>query len=176
MLCEAFDIVYINEDNALAVTSGGSVKTCITIIDLEKKQIKKTISLESNSYGIALKDIRLIYSGYDKEIRMMNMYDESISTIVQDIMPIDGEIQWTFQNENVLKSPRGIDVDSDGSVFVAGSSSNNVVVIAPDGKRHREVLTGSDSLNDPVSLHYRGPQKQLLVANFHNKAHLFNIN
>ncbi|CAG2241890.1 unnamed protein product [Mytilus edulis] len=89
MPCEAFDIVYISEDNTLAVTSGSSEKKCITIIDLEKKQIKKTISLDSNSYGIALKDNRLIYSGSDKGIRMINLNDESICTILRDTMPND---------------------------------------------------------------------------------------
>ncbi|CAG2215520.1 unnamed protein product [Mytilus edulis] len=39
--CEPFDIVYNNEDNTLAVTSGGSVKQRIIIIDLHRKQIKK---------------------------------------------------------------------------------------------------------------------------------------
>ncbi|CAG2206908.1 unnamed protein product [Mytilus edulis] len=27
-----------------------------------------------------------------------------------------GKLEWTFQNENLLKDPRGIDVDSDGNV------------------------------------------------------------
>ncbi|CAG2230465.1 unnamed protein product [Mytilus edulis] len=37
----AFDVAYISHDNALAVTSGESYKKCITIIDLQRKQIKK---------------------------------------------------------------------------------------------------------------------------------------
>ncbi|CAC5406935.1 unnamed protein product [Mytilus coruscus] len=130
---EAFDIVYISEDNTLAVTSGGSYKQCITIIDLERKQIKKTISLDSFNYGIALKDNQLIYSGADKGIRMINLYDESTSDIVRDKMPtgcytatfrdniyhtnretntvtcynLEGKLQWTFQNKSVLKNPSG---------------------------------------------------------------------
>ncbi|CAG2214005.1 unnamed protein product [Mytilus edulis] len=118
-----FDLVFISEDNTLAVTSGHSRKKCITIIDLEKKQIKKTISLDSYSYGIALKDNRLIYSAEDKGIRMVNLSDESISDVVRDKMAFEnniatfrdniyhtnnetntvtcynlqGEIQWTFQ-------------------------------------------------------------------------------
>ncbi|CAC5397248.1 unnamed protein product [Mytilus coruscus] len=75
MSCKPFDIVYNSEDNTLAVTSGSSDKHCITIIDLKRKQIKKTISLDSYNYGIALKDNQLIYSGRDKGIRMINLDD-----------------------------------------------------------------------------------------------------
>ncbi|CAC5416844.1 unnamed protein product [Mytilus coruscus] len=196
MPCNVYDIVYISEDNALAVSSGGSEKQCITIIDLKRKQIKKTISLDSYLYGIvALKDNRLIYSGYDKGIRMINLYDESISDIVRDNMTcncytatfrdniyhtnnstntvtcynLQGGIQWTFQNVSVLKDPSGIDIDNDGNVYVVGTVSHNVVVITPDGKRHREVLTASDGLYCPTSLHYSEQKNQLLIANSNNK-------
>lgn len=197
----AFDIVYISEKNTLAVTSGGSRKMCITIIDLEKKQIKKTIPLDSKSYGIALKDNLLMYSGNNKGIRMMNLDDESISDIVRDAVPSDcytatfrdkiyhsnyktsavtcfnlqGEIQWTFQNESILNFPQGIDVDSDGNVYVADQGSCNIIAISSDGQHHREVLTASDGLQYPTSLKYSEQKNQLLVANYNNTAHLFNV-
>ncbi|XP_071123686.1 uncharacterized protein [Mytilus edulis] len=76
--CYAFDVVYISQDNALAVTSGCSPKKCITIIDLEKKVIKKTITLDSYNYGITLKDVLLGFSanidiGPIKDISLMKM-------------------------------------------------------------------------------------------------------
>ncbi|XP_071121518.1 putative autophagy-related protein 11 [Mytilus edulis] len=201
MPCNPFDVVYNSEDNTLAVTSGWSEKKCITIIDLERKQIKKTISLDSYIYGIALKDNRLIYSAEDKGIRMVKLSDESISDVVREPMPsqcyvatfrdniyhtnrsshavtcynLQGDTQWKFLNESVLKSPYGIDVDSDGNVYVVGFNSNNLVVISPDGQRHREILTASDGLCCPTSLYISQTKNQLLVANYINKAHLFNI-
>ncbi|CAC5419150.1 unnamed protein product [Mytilus coruscus] len=200
MPCYPFDIVYISEDNTLAVTSGGSRKMCITIINLKTKQIMKTISLDSYSFGIALKDNQLIYSGRDKGIRMINIYDESRSDIVRDTIPsqcytatfrdniyhtnytkhtvtcynLQGKLQWTFHNKSVLKTPYGIDVDNDGNVYVVGRDSDNVVVISPDGQRHREVLTASDGLRSPISLHYSGSNNQLLVTNYDSNAFLFN--
>ncbi|XP_052065671.1 uncharacterized protein LOC127705403 [Mytilus californianus] len=202
MLCRPFDIVYNSEDNTLAVSSGDSEKRCITIIDPKRKQIQKTISLDSKNYGIALKDNQLMYSGYDKGIRMINLHDESISDEVRDQMPNDcyiatfrdniyhtnpsshtvtcynlqGGIQWTFHNKSVLMSPHGIDVDNDGNVYVVGYISNNLVVISPDGQRHREILTEGDGLQHPTSLQYSGQKNQLLVANYNNKACLFNLN
>ncbi|XP_052065983.1 uncharacterized protein LOC127705678 isoform X2 [Mytilus californianus] len=197
----AFDIVYTSENNTLAVTSGESDKQCLTIIDLERKEIKKTISLTSDNYGIVLKDNQLIYSAYNKGIRMINLYDESLSDIVREEMPsegylatfknniyhtnrlnhtvtcynLQGEIQWTFKNEDVLKNPLGIDVDSDGNVYVAGIHSNNVVVISNDGKMCRELLEASVGFHYPIALRYYGLKKQLLVANIHDEARLFDL-
>ncbi|XP_052065982.1 uncharacterized protein LOC127705678 isoform X1 [Mytilus californianus] len=199
--CGAFDIVYISNDNTLVVTSGESDKQCLTIIDLERKEIKKTISLSSDNYGIVLKDNQLIYSAFNKGIRMINLYDESLSDIVREEMPsegylatfknniyhtnrlnhtvtcynLQGEIQWTFKNEDVLKNPLGIDVDSDGNVYVAGIHSNNVVVISNDGKMCRELLEASVGFHYPIALRYYGLKKQLLVANIHDEARLFDL-
>ncbi|CAG2231474.1 unnamed protein product [Mytilus edulis] len=194
-----FDILYIREDNTLTVST--DTPCTITIINLETKQIMKSIALDSNIYGIALKDNKLIYSGNDKGIRMINLNDESICDIVREKMPSDcytatfrdniyhtnnqkntvtcynlqGKLQWTFHYESVLQTPHGIDVDNDGNVFVVGYISNNVVVISSDGKRHRKLLTVSDGLDCPMSLHYSGTTNQLLVANYINsKAFLLN--
>lgn len=95
--CNALDTAYNVDDNTLAVTTVFSYKRCIIIIDMEKKQIKKAITLDSNSYGVALKDSRLIYSG-DRGIRMINPYDDSISDIIRDERSLDCYIA-TFGNK-----------------------------------------------------------------------------
>ncbi|CAC5389438.1 unnamed protein product [Mytilus coruscus] len=197
-----YAIVFISDDNTLAVTSGYSRNQSITIIDMQKKQIKKTISLYSSSYGITLKEKNMLYSAGNKGIRMINPFDGSIRDIVREKLPdacylatlkdnvyhtnwgtntvtcynLQGKIQWTFLNRNVLKNPLGIDVDSDGNVYVVGFSSNNVVVISPDGQRHKEVLTAGDGLKSPSSLHYCRSMHQLLVANFLSTIFLFSLN
>ncbi|XP_063418813.1 uncharacterized protein LOC134701602 [Mytilus trossulus] len=199
--CGVFHIVNIGDTNTLVVTSGESEKQCLTIIDLERKLIKKTISLASQNYGLVLRDNQLIYSAYNKGIRMINLYDESSSNIVQEEMAtegylatfkdniyhtnrlahtvtcynLQGGIQWTFQNESVLDNPLGVAVDNDGYVYVVGFWKNNLVVISPDGQQHREVLTERDGLYNPVSIHYCGLKKQLLVANWNDQVHLFDF-
>ncbi|XP_071123372.1 uncharacterized protein [Mytilus edulis] len=198
---QAFDIALIGDDNTLAVTSGSSRKQSINFIDLGKGKIKKTILLGSNNYGLALAEKKMIYSAENKGIRIFNPFDESIVDIVREQMPdacyiatlkdkvfhtnwktdtvtcynLQGKTQWTFWNRNVLKNPVGIDVDSDGNVFVVGFNSNNIVVIAPDGQRHREVLTASDGLTMPTSLYYNRSTNQMLVANMSKKIFLFNL-
>jgi DNA polymerase III psi subunit len=46
-----------------------------------------------------------------------------------------GITQWEFKDERVLQGPRGISIDNDGNVYVVGYSTNNVVVISPDGQQ-----------------------------------------
>jgi DNA-binding beta-propeller fold protein YncE len=48
-----------------------------------------------------------------------------------------------------MLGPRGISVDNDGNVYVVGGGSNNVVVISPDGQRHRQILSAGDGLVNP---------------------------
>jgi DNA-binding beta-propeller fold protein YncE len=105
---------------------------------------------------------------------MLNLSDKSVSDIINSDMSyvyyvattgdklyytncfshtvtccdLHGTTQWKFNDEQVLQGPRGITVDNDGNVYVAGRSSNNVVVISPDGKRHRQLLSSKEGLSD----------------------------
>jgi DNA-binding beta-propeller fold protein YncE len=45
------------------------------------------------------------------------------------------------------------------------SFSNNVVVISPDGQRHRQVLSAGDGLVNPRVLDYDKATNRLLVVN-----------
>ncbi|XP_071121994.1 uncharacterized protein [Mytilus edulis] len=197
----AFDVVYNSADNTLAVTSGSSLRCCITIIDMQKKQIKKTIPVNSIYYGIAVTDNKFICSAEGKGIQLLNPYDNSTSDIVRDILPsschvalfcdkiyhtnntsnsvtcydLQGSIQWTFKNESVLKFPRGIAVDNDGMVYVLGNASNNVVVISANGQHYKEVLTARDGLWFPLTLCYERRTNQLLVENNSQDAMVFRL-
>jgi hypothetical protein len=59
-----------------------------------------------------------------------------------------------FNNKRVLPDPVGISVDNDGNVYVVNKSSSNVVVISPDGQRHRQLLSSKDGLINPRVLYY----------------------
>jgi hypothetical protein len=54
----------------------------------------------------------------------------------------------------VLQRPLGFSVDNDGNVYTVGFYSNNVVVISPDGQRHRQLLSSKDGLSYPHVLDY----------------------
>jgi DNA-binding beta-propeller fold protein YncE len=88
---------------------------------------------------------------------------------------LHGTTQWEFKNELVLSSPLGVFVDNDGNVFVVGYNSDNVVVISPDGQRHRQLLSYTDGLRSPRVLYYDKSTNRLLVVNNSSTAFLFNV-
>ncbi|CAG2186028.1 unnamed protein product [Mytilus edulis] len=198
----AFDVAYISHDNTLAVTSGGSNTKCITIIDIQSKQMKKTVPVNSYCYGIAVTDGNFICSAAGKGIQLINPHNNSTSDLVHDDkMPdlcyvtmfddkiyytnnqansvtcydLQGIVKWTFKNEKVLRRPNGISVNNDGIVYVVGNSSNNVVVLSADGKQFKEIATTSDGLSSPLSTDYNRTTNQLLVSNFSEKVFAFTV-
>jgi DNA-binding beta-propeller fold protein YncE len=86
-----------------------------------------------------------------------------------------GTTQWEFRDEHVLRCPLGISVDNNGNVYVAGRDSINVMVISPDGHRHRQLLSSKDGLVLPKMLDYERSTNRLLVVNQSDTAFLFDV-
>jgi DNA-binding beta-propeller fold protein YncE len=82
---------------------------------------------------------------------------------------------WTFNTEHVLRKPVGIALDKNRNVYVAGYETNNVIVVSPDGKNCRKILTKLDGLNKPYSLRINIDRSELLVCNKNGPAFLFSI-
>jgi phage antirepressor YoqD-like protein len=53
--------------------------------------------------------------------------------------------------------------------------SINVVVISPDGKRHKQLLSSEDGLVEPQVLHYDRSTNRLLVVSISDTALLFDV-
>jgi sugar lactone lactonase YvrE len=80
------------------------------------------------------------------------LYYTSFYTGAVTCCDLHGTTQWEFKDQRVLQHPCGISVDNDGNVYVVGYSSNNVVVISPDGQRNRQVLSSEEGLVSPFVL------------------------
>ncbi|CAC5380234.1 unnamed protein product [Mytilus coruscus] len=161
-----------------------------SVHNIELKLTKIIDSTGNNTWGCSmLPDGRFAFPDYySQTIRVFNTdgtfsFDVKTSTCVCDIAYISedntlavssggsdlqGIEQWTFQNESILKEPRGISVDNDGNVYVVGVESFNVVVISADGKQYKELFIVSDDLLDPYTLDYNKSTNQLLVADNSN--------
>jgi len=88
---------------------------------------------------------------------------------------LTGQEMWTFKDESVLRKPMGIALDKNRNVYVAGKETNNVVVLSPDGKNCREILTNSNGLDRPFSLRINIDRNELLVCNERGQAFLFSL-
>ena len=58
---------------------------------------------------------------------------------------------------------------------MAGYETNNVVVLSPEGKTCRQILTKSDGLDKPYSLRINIDRSELLVCNENGLAFLFSL-
>ncbi|CAC5391406.1 unnamed protein product [Mytilus coruscus] len=179
----AFGVVYNNEDNTIAILSSWKgLGNQITIIDLTKRKVKKTISPGGQTIEIAATNKTLLYQIYKKAIQTMDLTDESTRDITTENMNtaitiaiyghklyyssydyhtvnvvccnLDGTNQWSFKDENLLKYPYGISADDNGNVYVVGSGTKNVVVFSQDGQKHRELLSLKDGLKSACTINF----------------------
>jgi DNA-binding beta-propeller fold protein YncE len=151
--------------------------------------------------GMAIRGRTIYYCAWKKGLKMLNLNDKSVSYFINGDMSfviyiatfgdklyytswnaqtvtccdLQGTTQWEFKDERVLRYPLGITVDNDGNVYVASSNSNNVVVISPDGQRHKQLLSSKDGLVKPHVLDYERSTNKLLVVNRRDIAFLFDV-
>ena len=194
-----YDTVYIKDTNSVAVSSGWGDKRCITIIDIESQKVMTTIPMDTCIDGMAVRDRTIYYSARDKGLKMLNLSDKSVGDIISSNMfyvdyvatsgdklyytntntvtccDLHGTTQWKFKDQRVLQDPLGISVDNDGNVYVVWCHSNNVIVISPDGQRHRQLLSSKDGLVHPRVLDYDRSTNRLLVVNERSTAFLFDV-
>ena len=173
----------------------------ITIIDIESQKVMTTISMDTYIYGMGIRGRKIYYCANGKGIKMLNLSDKSVSDITKSKMSsvdyvatygdklyytncyahtvtccdLHGTTLWEFKDRCVLKGPLGISVDNDGNVYVVGCYSDNVVVISPDGQRHRQLLSSTDGLSYPRVLDYDKSTSRLLVVNQSSTAFLFDV-
>ena len=195
-----YDALYIKEDNGVAVSSGLDGKQFITLIDIESKTVM-TIVMDAEICGMAIRGRTIYYCAWRKGLKMLNLNDKSVSDIINRDMSyviyvatfedklyytnwdtqtvtccdLQGTTQWEFKDERVLRYPLGITVDNDGNVYVIGRDSINVVVISPDGQRHKQLLSSKDGLVTPHVLDYERSTNKLLVVNRRDIAFLFDV-
>jgi hypothetical protein len=195
------DVVYIKDNNSFAVSSGWGDNRCITIIDIDRQEVMTTISMDTDIIGMAVRGITIYYCTGNKGLNMLNLSDQSVSDITSSntsnvyyvatsgdklyythlntdtvtCCNLHGTIQWESKDIHGLHGSSGISVDYDGNVYVVGYYSNNVVVISPDGQRHRQLLSSKDGLSSPCVLDYDNSTNMLLVVNDRNTAFLFDV-
>jgi sugar lactone lactonase YvrE len=160
-----------------------------------------TISMDTNTFGMAVRGRTIYYSTRNKGLKMLNLNDKSVSDIINGDMSgvfyvatsgeklyytdnstgtvtccdLHGTTQWEFTDEHGLHGSNGISVDNDGNVYVVGYYSSNLVVISPDGQRHRQLLSSEDGLKEPIVIDYDKSTNRLLVVNNNGTAFLFDV-
>ncbi|XP_052065248.1 uncharacterized protein LOC127705039 [Mytilus californianus] len=195
----AVDLAYIEAYDSIAVTSSIENEKYIRIIDLHNKKIKN-ISVNTKNFGIAAVQDSLVYCTNSNNIRMISLRNELVKNIVyadistfayvetfQDLIyytntntddvtccDMKGTVKWKFAFQNMTMIPLGITIDNTGNVYVT-TGNNNVIVISPDGKRYKELLSSRDDLRNPIALYFDRRTNKLLVSNRSRDAVIYDI-
>ncbi|XP_063396962.1 transcription intermediary factor 1-alpha-like [Mytilus trossulus] len=191
--------MHFKEDiQKLVVTSG--IEKSITIIDMKNRKTEKLIQCGSSVYGIAYNNGQLFYNGYDSGLCVVSLDNDSVTQLenvklrsnssiaiwsdqlyylnIDDSVvccDLQGKLKWKSELASFLRSAQGIAVDNHGRVYISGFYSHNVVVISPDGHKHRVLLLKKDGIKNPQSLFFDRTNNKLLISNQTNEAFLYDV-
>ncbi|XP_071161847.1 E3 ubiquitin-protein ligase TRIM71-like [Mytilus edulis] len=146
-----------------------------TLVDIEKNTVIQTIQLSHNCIGVASDGKTLFISGSDSKGTTVNLNDMShtilrgmgavfhISILQGNIYgnnfyeskvccyKITGESLWTYQHQDIA-TPRGLALDKNGCVYIASRGNNSIVVVSPDGKTSKTILSEADGIKRPWAI------------------------
>ncbi|XP_063425599.1 uncharacterized protein LOC134709360 [Mytilus trossulus] len=175
----------IVRNNTVVVTLGSAMQT--TLVDIEKNEIIQTIQLSHVCHGVASDGKTLVISDGDGQCTTVNLNDMShtilkgmegvfrISLYKGNICGINnydnkvccykstGEPVWTFQYQDV-NNPKGIALDKNGFVYIASFVNDSIVVVSPDGKTCKTILSEADGIKHPWAIDINRETQTMIVS------------
>jgi DNA-binding beta-propeller fold protein YncE len=181
-----FDVTYL-DDRTVAVSTGNGIE----IINIDTNKTKRIINTSRRCCGITYHNGVLLWCDEQRGIQMMKLSDDSTTLVKQSNLSSDsyittcrekiyqtttntntvtcytikGDKLWEYKDESVLTNPTGVTVDNDGNVYVMSERSNSVVVLEPDGRQGRQILSSDDGLKNPMGISFDQSKNSLIVAN-----------
>jgi DNA-binding beta-propeller fold protein YncE len=86
-----------------------------------------------------------------------------------------GERLWEYKDVSLLNGPRSVTVDNQYNTYVTSFTSNAVVVVEPDGRQGRQLISSDDGLNGPAGIYFVKSKNSLLVTNYDGLAFLYDM-
>ncbi|VDI37674.1 Hypothetical predicted protein, partial [Mytilus galloprovincialis] len=74
-----------------------------------------------------------------------------------------GEPLWIFQHHDI-DSPEGIAVDKHGFVYIISRGIDSIVVVSPDGKTCKTILSEADGINFPVAIDIHREKGMMIMS------------
>jgi hypothetical protein len=191
------DVTYL-DDRTVAV----SADTGIEIINIDTKKPERRINTSELCCGITYHNGVLLWCEKNRGIQMMKLSDGRSTTLVKQgnlqnhsfittcrekiyqtnrntktvtCYTIKGAKLWEFKDESLLTDPLGVTVDNNGNVYVTSCSSHSVVVIEPDGRKDRQILSSDDGLIMPTGIYFDTSKNCLLVTNYFEHSFLYRV-
>ncbi|XP_063426844.1 uncharacterized protein LOC134710420 [Mytilus trossulus] len=175
-------------DNTVAVLLGSANKTAL--VDVEEKTIIEEVDLFHYCYGVASDGKNLIISSDNNKIIKVNLDDMSQTiykkgveelfyvSLLQGIIngtttfqnticcyKSTGEPLWTFQRQDI-DVPGRLTLDKNGYVYIASCRNNSIVVLSPDGKTCKTILSEADGIKSPWAIDINKEKGLMVVSSF----------
>jgi DNA-binding beta-propeller fold protein YncE len=193
----SFDVTCLDDTTVAVSTPNG-----IVIINIDSTKTERRIETSKPCYGITYHNGVLLWCEHQRGIQMMKLSDGRVTTLVkQSNLPrnsyittcgdkiyqtncytstvtcytIKGEKLWEFKDVSVVKDPRGVTVDNNSNAYATSRCSNKVVVVEPDGRQGRQLISSEDGLNGPTGLYFDKSKNCLLVTNYRGPAFLYHM-
>jgi len=193
--CSLFDVTCLDDTTVAVSTING-----IEIININSTKTERYIKTSKTCHGIAYHNGVLLWCEKQRGIQMIKLYDGRVTTLVkQGNFPyessittcgdriyqtnngtstvtwytIKGEKLWEYKDISVLKDKWGVTVDNNYNVYV--TSFNSVVVLEPDGRQSRQLISNDDRLEYSTGIYFDKSKNSLLVTNWHGSAFMYHI-
>ena len=170
-------------NNTVAVTLEANQ---IVLVDVDKNKIMNTTKLSHQCYGVASDGKTLVISSDDKctRVNLIDMSQTNLEGVVKlksislfqgniygSVFYEDqvrcykstGELLWTFQSHDIDYSG-GLAIDQNGFVFISSYEKNKIVVVSPDGKTSKTVISEADGIKSPVAIDINRETGLMLVS------------
>jgi 6-phosphogluconolactonase (cycloisomerase 2 family) len=182
----------------VAVSTGNDIE----IINIDSTKTERRIETSKPCFGITYHNGVLLWCEFQRGIQMMKLSDGRVTTLVKQsnllynsyittcgdkiyltnnntrtvtCYTIKGGKLWEFKDVSVLNDPQGVTVDNNSNVYVTSYSSNKVVVLEPDGRQGRQLISSEDGLNGPIGLYFDKSKNCLLVTSYCGPALLYHM-
>ncbi|XP_052064422.1 uncharacterized protein LOC127704424 [Mytilus californianus] len=191
------DIAVINE-TTVAITTPKSSKS-IVIFNIETRKVSKVIDAKYGCFGISFSESTLIYSCGEGGLEMRsldtgNVYplkfgsytsNEYVTVFKNKIYSTDsssdmvtcydmkGKVHWRWQNRDEIKKMRGVAVDNNSNVYVAGVNSGRIAIISPDGKVFKSFKP--EGIKMPRTLFYDKRTNKLLICEQNGDGGMYSV-
>ncbi|XP_071148749.1 tripartite motif-containing protein 2-like [Mytilus edulis] len=152
-------------NNTVAVALGLQNQT--VLVDVEKNKIFKSINLSHKCLSVTSDGQILVISSPEKST-IVNLNDMShkilegvkansvalfkgniYGTIFREnkvcCYKSTGEALWTFMHDGIVY-PQGITLDKNGLVYIVPGLNNCLLVVSPDGKNYKKILSEADGI------------------------------
>ncbi|CAG2225727.1 unnamed protein product [Mytilus edulis] len=175
--------VCLVRNNTVAVTLEIGNETAL--VDVEKDEILKLIRISHSCKEVA-SDGQIMVVCNEKTSTVVNLNDMSqtilgvvvgrhISLLKGNIYGIiynenrvscytkTGEPLWTFQHPDI-DFPHGLTLDKNGFVYIVSYGNNSIVVVSPDGKTCKTILSRDDGIKYPWAIDINRETGMMIVS------------